>query len=98
MTTPTPTAADALRSATAALREAKRDAAKAERFLANAVRDAVALSFKREGDGLERYSADDLIALGRLAIAANMRRAAVAHRRAAEQAALLAAHPAHPAA
>ena len=67
MTTPTTTPADALRSASAALRDAKAAAVNAERFLANAVRDAVALSFKREGNGLERYSADDLIALGRLA-------------------------------
>lgn len=89
-TTPNTTRADALRAASAALRAAKADAAKAERFLANAVRDAVALSFKREADGLERYDEADLRNLGRLAIKANLARAVVAHRRAAEQAALLA--------
>jgi hypothetical protein len=89
MTTPT-THADALRAASAALRAAKREAANAERGLANAARDAVALSFKRARNGLNRYDESDLRNLGHLAIKANLLRAVVAHRRAAEQAALLA--------
>jgi hypothetical protein len=95
-TTPTPTPSP-LALAERAERDARKAAKAAERFLANAVRDAVALSFKREGDGLERYAAADLINLGRLAIKADLERQRVRHARAATQAALLAT-PANPAA
>ena len=78
---PTPTPAERADAARAALADAERylvaarKAAKdAERYLANAIRDAVALSFKRDLDGLDRYDEADLRNLGRLAIRANLER------------------------
>ena len=99
---PTPTPAERADAARAALADAERylvaarKAAKdAERYLANAIRDAVALSFKRDLDGLDRYDEADLRNLGRLAIRANLERQRVTHAREAVQAALLSI-PANP--
>lgn len=90
MTQPTPTPTpDALAEAMRDERLAKKEFKAAETYLANAIRDAVALSFKREGDGLERYDEADLRNIGRLAIKANLHKAKLAHRKAATQSALL---------
>lgn len=85
-TTPTP---DPLVNAMRDERQAKKELKAAEMYLGIAITNAVALSFKREGEGLERYDEADLRNIGRLAIKANMLKAKVAHRKAATQAALL---------
>jgi hypothetical protein len=90
MNQPTPTP-NALAEAERNQRLAKKEFKAAEKYLANAIRDAVALSFKREGDGLDRYDEADLRNIGRLAIKAHMHKARLAMRKADTQSALRAA-------
>lgn len=71
------------------LKRSRRDLKVAEIDLANRVRDAVALSFKRKGDGVEPYDETTLASIGRLAIKVDLLKAKVASARRDEQAALL---------
>lgn len=71
------------------LKRSRRDLKVAEFDLRNRIRDAVALSFKRKGDGLDPYATDVLLAIGRLAIKVDLIKSKVAADRVAEQAALL---------
>lgn len=78
-----------LADAEAAERKARTDHKAAARNLDNAIRDAVALSFKRKGNGSEPFDVATLMAIGRLSILANLAKANADARRVATQAALL---------